>query len=141
MATNRIHLTLDRIRKMVPPPGKQAIYVFDDDPRHLSVRITPAGAKSFIYCGKLNSTPFRVTIGSVDVWNLDDAGAEARRLQTITDQGRDPRQVQREITDVDELARATAAATKLAKEEEAFTPKEKITSRTTSARIISAACL
>jgi len=118
MATNRIHLTLDRIRKMVPPAGKQAVYVFDDDPRHLSVRITPAGAKSFIYSGKLNGSPFRVTIGSVDVWNLDDARAEARRLQTITDQGRDPRQVQREITDADELARAAAAATKLAKEEE-----------------------
>lgn len=91
MATKRIRLTLERIRKLAPPEGKQAIYVFDDDPRCLSVRITPAGAKSFIYSGKLNGVALRITIGSVDTWNLDDARAEARRLQTLMDQGTDPR--------------------------------------------------
>ena len=91
MATSRTHLTLERIRKMQPQDGKQAVYIFDDDPRCLSVRITPAGAKSFIYSGKLGGAPFRVTIGSVEIWNLSDARDEARRLQTLTDQGTDPR--------------------------------------------------
>ena len=108
MATKRVRLTLERIRKLAPPDGKQAVYVFDDDPKHLSVRVTPAGAKSFVYSGKLNGTPLRVTIGSVDTWNLDDARAEARRLQTIVDSGRDPRQVKAEITAADETARAAA---------------------------------
>ena len=94
MATNRTHLTLERIRKMLPPDGKQAVYVFDDDPRCLSVRITPAGSKSFIYSGKLNGAPFRVTIGGVDIWTLEDARTEARRLQTVVDKGIDPRQVE-----------------------------------------------
>jgi integrase len=119
MATKRIRLTLERIRKLPAPEGKQATYVFDDDPRHLSVRVTPAGAKSFVYSGKLNGTPLRITIGSVDTWNLDDARAEARRLQTIVDAGRDPRQVKAEITAADEAARAAAIATKEAKEHEA----------------------
>lgn len=92
MAGNRTHITLARIRSMRPPDGKQAVYFFDDDPRQLSVRVTPAGAKAFVYCGKIGKTPLRVTIGDVATWNLDDARNEARRLQTLTDQGIDPRQ-------------------------------------------------
>jgi len=91
--TERLHLTNERIRKLQSPTGMQAVYAFDDDPRQLCVRVTPAGAKSFVYAGKLNRTPFRITIGSTDVWNLDDARDEARRLQVIVDQGKDPRQV------------------------------------------------
>lgn len=90
--TERIRLTLDRIRKLTPPAGAQAVYVFDDDPRQLCVRVTPAGAKSFVFAGKFNKVPLRVTIGDVKVWNLDDARAEARRLQGLIDQGIDPRQ-------------------------------------------------
>lgn len=119
METKRVRLTLERIRKLTPPDGKQAVYVFDDESRHLSVRITPTGAKSFVYCGKLNGNPLRVTIGSMDTWNLDEARAEARRLQTIVDAGRDPRQVKAEITAADEAARAAAVADKQAAELEA----------------------
>lgn len=90
--TERVRLTLERIRKLSPPVGTQAIYVFDDDPRQLSVRVTPAGAKSFVFAGKLNKAPLRVTIGDVKVWFLDDARTEARRLQALIDQGIDPRQ-------------------------------------------------
>ena len=90
--TERIRLTLDRIRKLTPPAGSQAVYVFDDDPKQLCVRVTPAGAKSFVFAGKLNRAPLRITIGDVKVWNLDDARAEARRLQALIDQGIDPRQ-------------------------------------------------
>lgn len=35
----------------------------------------------------------RITIGSPDTWTIDAAQAEARRLQTIIDNGKDPRQV------------------------------------------------
>lgn len=119
MATQRVHLTNERIRKLTPPSGKQAVYVFDDNPKHLSVRVTPAGAKAFVYSGKLNGTPLRITIGSPDSWNLDDARAEARRLQTIVDDGRDPRQVKAEITAADEAARAAAAERKRAAEQDA----------------------
>ena len=90
--TERTRLTLDRIRKLTPPAGSQAVYVFDDDPKQLCVRVTPAGAKSFVFAGKLVKTPMRITIGDVKVWNLDDARSEARRLQALIDQGIDPRQ-------------------------------------------------
>ena len=90
--TERIRLTLDRLRKLPSPAGSQAVYVFDDDPKQLCVRVTPAGAKSFVFAGKLNKVPLRITIGDVKVWTLDDARAEARRLQGLIDQGIDPRQ-------------------------------------------------
>lgn len=90
--TERTRLTLDRIRKLTPPAGAQAVYVFDEDPKQLCVRVTPAGAKSFVFAGKLVKTPMRITIGDVKVWNLDDARSEARRLQALIDQGIDPRQ-------------------------------------------------
>lgn len=88
----RTRLTLEKIRKM-PTPATGAAYLYDDDPRQLCVRATAAGAKSFVYRGKLNGESVRLTIGSITVWNLDDARAEARRLQTMIDAGDDPRQV------------------------------------------------
>lgn len=109
--TERVHLTLPRIDKIPSPSGKQAVYVFDDDPKHLCVRVTPAGAKSFVYSGKLNGTPLRITIGSVGTWNLDEARAEARRLQTLIDQSIDPRQQRAErLAEVDAKRSAAEAA-------------------------------
>jgi integrase len=106
--TERLHLTLERIRKLQVPTGGQAVYTFDDDPKQLSVRVTPAGVKSFVYAGKLNKIPLRITIGSTDIWNLDDAREEARRLQTLIDKGTDPRELEREKA----AAKAAAIATK-----------------------------
>ena len=116
MTTQRIHLTLPRIAKLAPPEGGQAAYVWDDDPRQLCIRVTPAGAKTFVFRSKLNGDSLRITIGDTDTWNLDDARAEARRLQTLVDAGRDPRQVKAEITAADEAARAAAVAAKEADE-------------------------
>lgn len=95
LKTKRARLTLERIRKMTPPTG-QAVYFFDDDPKQLCVRVTQAGAKSYVYRGKLNGASIRITIGSTDTWNLDDARKEAKRLQTQIDNGDDPRQVKAE---------------------------------------------
>lgn len=120
-ATQRVHLTVERIRKLCPPEGAQPLYLFDDSPKQLSVRVTPAGAKSYVYVGKLNGTPLRVTIGSVDAWILGDARAEACRLQTLVDAGRDPRQVKAEITAADEAARAAAVAAKEAEKRQQVT--------------------
>ena len=110
--TERLHLTLERIRKLLPPTGGQAVYVFDDDPKQLCVRITPAGVKSFVYAGKLNKVPLRITIGATDVWKLDDAREEARRLQTLIDKGTDPRELEREKAAAKTAAIATSEAAK-----------------------------
>lgn len=122
--TERVRLTLDRIRKLTPPAGGQAVYVFDDDPRQLCVRVTPAGSKSFVFAGKLNRVPLRVTIGDVKVWNLDDARTEARRLQSLIDQGIDPRQEKADKQAAMEARKAAAEAQHLEQRRQAVTVGE-----------------
>ena len=87
----RERLTPDRIRRFTCSAGAAQTFLWDTEAPRLAVRAT-VGAKSFIFESKLNRKTIRVTIGDVKTWNLDDARAEARRLQTLTDQGIDPRQ-------------------------------------------------
>ena len=82
--------------------------MFDDDPNQLCVRVTPAGAKSFVFAGKLNKVPLRITIGDVKVWTLDDARTEARRLPALIDQGIDPHQEKAERITAAEAKREQA---------------------------------
>lgn len=89
--TVRKDLTPAIIRKLMPPTDGR-VYIFDTNPKCLCIRITHTGAKSFVFAGKLKGEPIRVTIGATDIWNLDDARREARRLQTQIDNGDDPRQ-------------------------------------------------
>jgi hypothetical protein len=92
---NRERLTPDRIRRLSLPAGVAQSFLWDTDAPRLAVRVT-AGAKSFIFESKLNRQTVRVTIGDVRTWKLDAARDEARRLQSLTDQGTDPRQEKRE---------------------------------------------
>ena len=93
--TVRKELTPAIVRKLMPPNDGR-VYIFDANPKCLCVRVTHTGSKSFVFAGKLNGVPLRITIGATDIWNLDDARREARRLQTQVDNGDDPRQVKAE---------------------------------------------
>lgn len=87
----RERLTPERIRRFVCPEGAKQVFLWDTDAPRLAVRAT-AGAKSYTFEAKLNRQTVRTTIGDVRAWHLDDARAEARRLQTLIDKGIDPRQ-------------------------------------------------
>lgn len=87
----RQRLTLPRINAFTCATGKGQDFLWDSDVPRLAARATEAGAKSFIFGGKLAGKSIRLTIGSVGDWLIDDARAEARRLQTLVDQGIDPR--------------------------------------------------
>ena len=93
--TERTHLTPNRVRKLEPTAG-ETVYIFDDDPKQLCVRITAAGAKAYVFRGKLGKESIRITIGDADAKPLDEARAEARRLKNLIDQGIDPRDAARE---------------------------------------------
>ncbi|MEP7073184.1 MAG: Arm DNA-binding domain-containing protein [Nitrosospira sp.] len=56
----------------------------------LAVRVT-CGAKAYIFQSPFNGTDLRMTIGNVEVWDIASARREARRLQSLIDQGIDPR--------------------------------------------------
>lgn len=102
----REKLTPDRIRRFTCAEGTAQAFLWDTEAPRLAVRAT-AGAKSFIFEAKLDRRTIRVTIGDVRAWNLDDARTEARRLQTLVDQGIDPR--------TERAERLAAAAAKLEK--------------------------
>jgi hypothetical protein len=61
----------------------------------LRVRVTAAGAKSFVFEAKLNRKTIRRTIGDVRAWSIDAARAEANRLRVTVDGGDDPREIRR----------------------------------------------
>jgi len=91
----RERLTPDRIRRFPLPDGTGQAFHWDTDAPRLAVRVT-AGRKAFIFESKLNRRTIRATIGDVLAWKLDDARNEARRLQTVVDQGIDPREQKRD---------------------------------------------
>lgn len=93
----RERLTQERIRRFAYSPEVKfnQDFLWDTDMPRLAVRVT-AGTKRFIFESKLNRQTIRVTIGDALAWKLDDAREEARRLQTLIDQGIDPRQEKRE---------------------------------------------
>lgn len=105
----RERLTPDRIRRFSCPADVKQSFLWDTDAPRLAVRAT-TGAKSFIFEAKMNRQTIRVTIGDVRAWNLDDARTEARRLQTLTDQGIDPRQEKADKQAVIDARKAAAEA-------------------------------
>lgn len=116
----KVKLTAGRVEAFNCPANKTQAFLWDSDVTGLAVRAT-YGAKAYIYQGRLNGKSLRITIGDVTVWGLEEhrhpkasevitpgARQEARRLQAIVDQGRDPRQVKAEITAIDVAKRKKA---------------------------------
>lgn len=112
----RERLTPDRIRRFICPADSKQVFLWDTDAPRLAVRAT-AGAKSFIFEAKLNRQTIRRTIGDVRAWSLDAARAEARRLQTLIDQGIDPRELDKEKAEAKAAAKAAKESTKRRAEE------------------------
>lgn len=106
----RERLTPERIRRFTCPEGTKQIFLWDTEAPRLAVRAT-AGAKAFIFESKLNRRTLRATIGDVRAWNIDDARTEARRLQTLVDQGIDPREEKAERIAAAEAKREEARRT------------------------------
>lgn len=105
----RQRLTLPRIAAFKP---KSDGFLWDEDVPQLAVRARASGSKSFVFQGGLAYVDIRITIGSVDVWTIEAAREEARRYQRMIDDGKDPREVQRqevEARKAEEAARQSAA--------------------------------
>lgn len=96
--------TAGRIDNYQCEAGKQQSFLWDATAPGLALRATAKGAKTYVFQSKLNNQAIRIRIGSPDVWTIQAAQTEARRLKVIVDNGLDPRQVK-----ADGLAEAQAA--------------------------------
>lgn len=103
----RVKLTAGRITNFKCPEDKQQVFLRDSEQVGLGLRAT-IGSKAYIFQGKVNGQVVRMTIGSTTTWSIEDARKEARRLKSITDQGRDPREAKAEVTAADVAKRAQA---------------------------------
>lgn len=90
MALPRQKLTFERIRKFALTEGKNQAFLWDADVTTLACRAT-RGTKAFVFQSVYAGKTLRMTIGNINDWRIDDARAEARRLQTLIDTGIDPR--------------------------------------------------
>jgi len=88
----KVKLTAGRITDFLCPKGKTRAYLWCGEVKGLGVIATAAGAKSYIFQAKVKGQSMRLTIGDVGVWSIAKAEAEARRLQTLIDQGDAPPQ-------------------------------------------------
>ena len=110
--SERVNLTAGAIERLTCPAGKQQAFMRDSEAPGLRVRVTSAGAKSFVYEAKLNRQTIRRTIGDVKAWSSELARTEARRLAVVLDKGQDPREIERQqqAAKAAEKAAATAKA-------------------------------
>ena len=89
-------LSVGLIDALVCPAGKTQAFLRDRKTPGLRVRVTTAGAKSYVFEGKLDRQTIRQTIGDVRAWSIDKARTEANRLRVLLDSGLDPRALKRE---------------------------------------------
>lgn len=89
-------LTAGLIERLRCPTGKPQAFLRDTKAPALRVRVTAAGAKSFVFEAKLNRATVRRTIGDVRAWSIEAARAEANRVRVMVDSGTDPRELERQ---------------------------------------------
>ena len=104
-----LELTAGAIERVACPPGKSQAFLRDTKAPGLRVRVTSAGAKSFVFEAKLNRKTIRRTIGDVRAWSIEAARIEANRMRVTVDGGTDPRELKRQ-QDADKMAKVVAAS-------------------------------
>ena len=104
------NLTAGAIERLTCPAGKDQAFLRDAEGNGLKVRVSPAGAKSFVFEQRLKGKTIRRTIGNVTAHTIEEARAEAKRLSVLIDDGTDPRELEREQAEAKTAAAAEKAA-------------------------------
>ncbi len=81
---------MDRVVKALPLPKSKTCITYDAELKGFGVRITPAGARSFILNYRIKGRERRYTIGSYPDWSVAAAREEIKWLKRKIDLGYDP---------------------------------------------------
>lgn len=113
----KINFTAGRLADFSCPAGKSQAFLWDSRAPGLALRVTAQGARAFIFQGRLSGgQSVRLTIGepiSSDgrgVYTIPQAQEQARRLQRLIDEGKDPRRERADQADEDKAKRAADKA-------------------------------
>lgn len=110
-STSRIRLTAGRVASFTCPPGKSQAFRWDTESPALALRATPSGRKTYVFEARLKSgETIRMTIGTAADWALEKARMRASELKSLVDQGKDPREVERQQQAALVAERAATAA-------------------------------
>lgn len=101
MSNNKVLFTVKRVTDFSCPSGKMASFMWDKDTKGFGLKASAGGSKQYILETRLlTGKSIRLTIGTVSSWSIDEARAEARRLQVLIDQGIDPRELARQKAEI-----------------------------------------
>ncbi len=95
------------------PKGVPFVLVKDSDKKGLRLRCTQAGGKHWQFETRIKGKLFTRALGEWPTISIDTAKAEAHRLRGLTEQGIDPREIERQQKEAKDVQAATdiAAAT------------------------------
>ena len=105
-------LTHGLLERVTCPEGVSFVLLRDADKKGLRLRITKAGGKHWQFETRIKGKLFTRALGEWPAVAIDQAKAEAHRLRGLTEQGQDPRELERQ-QDTERAERHTAAAAKL----------------------------
>jgi integrase len=90
----KTRFTATKVAAFRCPPDKQQSFLWDSDTSGLGLKANSGGSRKYILESRLSSgETIRLTIGDPRSWSISAAQEEARRLQTLIDQGNDPRKI------------------------------------------------
>lgn len=101
--SEKVNITTGRIADLRCPAGKAQAFLRDAKSPWLAVRVTPAGAKSFVFEAKLNGSGIREVIGSTSAWTIEAARLAANEKKMLVDRGHDPRKLRRDAVEADRV--------------------------------------
>lgn len=109
-------LTHGLLERAKCPEGASFVLLRDTDKKGLRLRITKAGGKHWQFETRIKGKLFTRALGEWPAVAIEQAKAEAHRLRGLTEQGYDPRELERQqASEQAELQAATAAKLHTAK--------------------------
>lgn len=107
-------LTSGLLKRAACPPDSPFVLVRDADKKGLRLRVTQAGGKHWQFETRIKGKLFTRALGEWPAVSIEQAKAEAHRLRGLTEQGIDPRDIERQQQE----AKATADAERAIRETE-----------------------